>query len=94
MRLALLVLLVGLLLAAAAWNTLLPSTDAKAITPTITACADQGESCSQATLDGPSISTLEHTVYAGGCSQTDLHVVRYVPADSPDGRPVVATWCA
>jgi len=93
MRLVLLVLLVGLLLAATAWNTLLPSTDATGITPTTTACVGQGESCSQATLDGPSISTLEHTVYVGGCSQADLHVLRYVPTGSPDGRPVVATWC-
>ena len=39
-------------------------------------------------------TVLAYTIYAGGCFAEDLHVLRYVPTDSPDGQPVVATWCA
>ena len=102
MRLGLFVLFAALLLATVAGqNSLLRSTDAETSTSAITACAHtgdrlvaaQGESCSQPSLDSTPGTVLSHVVYAGGCSQGDLHVVRYVPADSPDGQPVLATWC-
>jgi len=84
-----------LLAVVAGQNSLLKATDAETTNPTsaITACAVQGESCSQPSLDSTPGQVLEHTVYAGGCWQADLHVVRYVPADSQSGSPVVATWC-
>ncbi len=96
MRLGLIVLFVALLLAAiAGQNTLLRSTDAEGNTSAITACAVQGESCGQPPLDSsPGSIVLEHRVLSGGCYSLDLHVVRYVPADSADGEPVVAQWCA
>lgn len=95
MRLGLFVLFVALLLAiVSGQNTLLQSTDAETPTSAITACAVQGGSCSQPSLDGTPRIILRHAVYVGGCSRADLHVVRYVPADSADGSPVVATWCA
>ncbi len=95
MRLGLFILFAALLLAiVAGQNTLLRSTDAETTTPAITACAVQGGSCSQASLDSTPGVILGHTIYVGGCSQTDLHVVRYIPVDSSDGSPVVATWCA
>ena len=94
MRLGLFVLFAALLLATVAGqNTLLRSTDAETPTSAITACAVHGGSCSQPSLDSIPGIALTHVVYAGGCSQGDLHVVRYVPSDSPDGTPVLATWC-
>ena len=94
MRLGLFVLFAALLLATVAGqNTLLRSTDAETSTSAITACAVQGGSCLQPSLDSTPGITATHVPYAGGCSQGDLHVVRYVPVDSPDGSPVLATWC-
>ena len=94
MRPGLFVLFAALLLAVVAGqNTLLQSTDAKTATSAITACAVQGGSCSLASLDSAPGVILDYVVYAGACSRADLHVVRYVPADSPNGSPVVATWC-
>ncbi len=94
MRLGLIVLFVALLLAiVAGQNTLLQSTDAESTSSAITACAVQGGSCSPASLDSIPGAVLNHTVFTGGCAQADLHVLRYVPADSPNGEPAVATWC-
>jgi hypothetical protein len=74
---------------------LLQPTEAQDDTQAITACAVQGESCGQSPLDSsPGSVFLEHIVLSHACHITDLHVVRYVPADSTDGRPVSAAWCA
>jgi hypothetical protein len=96
MRLGLIVLFVALLLAAiAGQNSLLQSTEAQDNTLAITACAVQGQSCGQPPLDSsPGPIVLEHVVLSGGCYTSDLHVLRYVPADSVDGEPVVANWCS
>ena len=95
MRLGLIVLFVALLLAAVAGqNSLLQSTEAEDDTA-ITACAVQGGSCDQTPLDSsPGSTVLEHVVFTEGCHSSDLHVVRYIPADSAGGEPVVAKWCA
>ena len=37
---------------------------------------------------------LDHRVFRGGCGSVDLHVVRYVLADSASGESVVAQWCS
>lgn len=96
MRLGLIVLFVALLLAAiAGQNSLFTSTEAQDNTSAITACAVQGESCGQPPLDSsPGSLVLEHVVFSGGCFSSDLHVVRFVPADSASGEPVVAQWCS
>ena len=99
MRLGLIVLFVALLLAAVAGqNSLLQPTEAEDTTSAITACAVQGESCPQPPLDSsPGSVVLEHQVFVGACGASvasDLHVVRYVPADSESGRPAVAQWCS
>ncbi len=95
MRPGLAVFVAVLLAVVAGQNSLLQATDAQTTNSTsaITACAVQGGSCSQTSLDSTPGTVLEHSVYAGGCWQADLHVVRYVPAESGDGTPVVATWC-
>ena len=99
MRLGLIVLFVALLLAAiAGQNSLLQPTEAEDTTSAITACAVQGESCPQPPLDSsPGSTVLEHQVFLGACgtaTASDLHVVRYVPADSVSGTPAVAQWCS
>jgi len=96
MRLGLIVLFVAILLAVVAGqNSLLQSTEAEDNSSAITACAVQGGSCAQPPLDSsPGSMILEHLVYSEGCFSSDLHVVRYVPVDSPDGEPVVAQWCS
>ena len=104
MRTGLVAVFVALLLAGiAGQNFLLQSTEAES-EPAITACAVQGVDCSQHPLDsspGASVlddaqgaQVLEHVVFNGGCHDTDLHVVRYVPSDSADGEPTVAKWCS
>lgn len=103
MRTGFIAVFVALLLAGiAGQNFLLQSTEAESDSA-ITACAVQGVDCSQHPLDSsPGTSVLdnaqgtqvmEHVVFSGGCHQTDLHVVRYVPTDSDDGAPAVAKWC-
>ena len=88
------VLFAALLLAVVAGqNSMLQSTDAKTVPSAITACAVQGGACPQSSLDSPPGSLLQHDVFSGACAQADLHVVRYIPSDSADGRPLVATWC-
>ena len=99
MRLGLIVLFVALLLAAVAGqNSLLQPTEAEDDTTAITACAVQGESCPQPPLDSsPGSVVLEHQVFVGACGASvtsDLHVVRYIPADSQSGRSAVAQWCS
>jgi len=99
MRLGLIVLFVALLLAAVAGqNSLLQPTEAEDNTTAITACAVQGESCPQPPLDSsPGSVVLEHQVFVGACGASvpsDLHVVRYVPADSQSGQSAVAQWCS
>ncbi len=98
MRLGLIVLFVALLLAAVAGqNSLLRPTEAET-TSAITACAVQGESCPQPPLDSsPGSIALEHQVFVGACGASvasDLHVLRYIPADSESGQPAVAQWCS
>ena len=94
MRLGLVVLFVALLLAiVAGQNSLLQSTDAQTEDSAITTCAVQGGSCETPSLNTSFATVLAHTVLSGGCSEADLHVVRYVPADA-DGPPLVATWCS
>ena len=67
MRLGLIVLFVALLLAViAGQNSLLQSTEAQDYTSAITACAVQGGSCSQASLDSSPGAVLDHTVFVGG----------------------------
>lgn len=96
MRLGLFVVFVALLLAVVAGqNFLLQSTEAEDNSSAITACAVQGGSCAQPSLDStPGSIVLEHLLFSGGCYSSDLHVVRYVPMDSADGEPVVAQWCS
>jgi len=96
MRLGLIVLFVAFLLAVVAGqNSLLQSTEAENNSSAITACAVQGGSCAQPPLDSsPGPIVLDHLVFSEGCHSSDLHVVRYVPADSVDGEPVVAQWCS
>ncbi len=96
MRLGLFVLFAALLLAViAGQNSLFKSTEAQDDTSAITACAVQGGSCAQPPLDSsPGSLILEHQVFTRGCVSTDLHVVRYIPADSETGEPAVAQWCA
>ena len=99
MRLGLIVLFAALLLAAVAGqNSLLQSTEAQDTTSAITACAVQGVSCPQPPLDSsPGSVVLEHQVLVGACgasAASDLHVVRYIPADSESGTPAVAHWCS
>ena len=99
MRLGLIVLFVALLLAAiAGQNSLLQPTQAEDTTSAITACAVQGKGCPQPPLDSsPGSVVLEHQVFVGACGAAaapDLHVVRYVPADSESGQPAVAQWCS
>src|SRR3989337_1536030 len=99
MRLGLIVLFVALLLAAiAGQNSLLQPTEAEDTTSAITACAVQGESCPQPPLDSsPGSVAREPQVCVGPCPPSPpsaLHVVRYIPADSDNGRPAVAQWCS
>ena len=96
MRLGLIVLFVAFLLATiAGQNALLQSTEAQDDTFAITACAVQGNGCGQPPLDSsPGALVLDHRVLSGGCGSVDLHVVRYVPADSESGESVVAQWCS
>ncbi len=96
MRLGLFVLFVALLLAViAGQNSLLQPTEAQDDPSAITACAVQGGSCAQPPLDSsPGSLILEHQVFTRGCVCSDLHVVRYIPADSETGEPAVAQWCA
>ena len=96
MRFGLIVLFVAFLLAAiAGQNSLLQSTEAQDDTFAITACAVQGDGCSQSPLDSsPGTLVLDHRVFSGGCGSADLHVVRYVPADSASGESEVAQWCS
>jgi len=99
MRLGLIVLFVALLLAAVAGqNSLLQPTEAEDTNTAITACAVQGESCPQPPLDSsPGSFVLEYKVFVGACGAnagSDLHVVRYVPADSDNGKTSVAQWCS
>ena len=96
MRFGSIVLFVALLLAAiAGQNSLIQSTEAQDSTIAITACAVQGNGCGQPPLDSsPGTFVLDHRVFSGGCGSVDLHVVRYVPADSASGESVVAQWCS
>ena len=70
-------------------------TDAETTASAKTACAVQGESCSLTSLDSAPASILSHTVFINACadSTSDLHVMRYIPADSDGATPLVATWC-
>lgn len=96
MRLGLTALFVALFLAViAGQNTLLQSTEAESNDKAITACAVQGSSCPQPSLDSSPGSNviLEHVVFSSGCHRSDLHVVRFVPASVSEDAPLVAQWC-
>ena len=105
MKTGLIAVFVALVLATiAGQNSLLQSTGTEAESNSaITACAVQGADCDQRSLDSsPGFEdndwvqdeVLEHVVFSGGCASADLHVVRYVPAESTSGEAVVARWCA
>ncbi len=38
-------------------------------------------------------TVISHTVFTHACSDSDLHVMRYVATDSAGAAPLVATWC-
>ena len=38
-------------------------------------------------------TVISYATFSDGCVHADLHVMRYVPSDSVDSTPVVATWC-
>ena len=97
MRLGLFLLFAMLLLAIVAGQSILLQSavvNAKSTTSASPTCAVQGGACPQPSPDSASDVVLAHAVYVSGCFQADLHVVRYVPAGSPDSKPVVATWFA
>ena len=96
MRFGLIVLFVAFLVAAIAGQySIIQSTEAQDDNFAITACAVQGNGCGQPPLDSsPGTLVLDHVVYSGGCGSVDLHVVRYVPADSASGESVIAQWCS
>ena len=52
-----------------------------------------GERCSQASAGGTPALVTSHTVLAGACAGSDLHVVRYVPAGRGPDAAAVATYC-
>lgn len=89
--------LAGALLLAivAGQNFLFDVKDAEITASAKTACAVQGESCSLSSLDSAPATIISHTVFSGACSdaRSDLHVMRYVPGDTMDGVPLVASWC-
>jgi len=90
-----------LLAAIAAQNSLLDTTEAQSSpqlmqstsNSAITACAAQGDRCSRTSLGSTPGTVMSHAVLQDACPQSDLHVLKYVPEDSTDGRPLVATWC-
>lgn len=97
MRPGVFVVVAALLLAiVAGQNTLLQPTKAQTTTASsaITACAVQGESCSQPSLDSTPGTVVSYVVFKRGCAGADLHVMRYVSADQGGQDPIVATWCS
>ena len=44
--------------------------------------------------NAPDGAVISHTVFAGACAGSDLHVMRYLPADSHSATPLSASWCA
>ena len=70
------------------------SADAESPPSAVTSCAVSEDECSWPWPGSTSDVTVEYAIYVGGCSGADLHMVRYVPAESPDGEPMVAIWCA
>lgn len=81
--------------AVAGQNTLLQPTKAQtsSANSAISACAVQGDSCSQRSLDSPPGTIVSYTVFKQGCGEADLHVMRYVATDAGAPAPVVAEWC-
>ncbi len=95
MRLGFFVLLAVLLLALVAGQSIVSrSADAESPLSAVTSCAVSEDECSSSWPSNTSDVMVEHAIYVGGCSGADLHVVRYVPADSLSGEPMVAIWCA
>jgi len=99
MRPAAFVLSAALLLAVVAGqNALLRSTEANNSSPAITGCAREGAAvqgvCSPVSLDSNPGSILSYKIFAGGCADGDLHVVRYLPKGEVISSPAVAKWCS
>lgn len=42
----------------------------------------------------PVASVISYSVLPGGCGETDLYVMRYLPGDMPEQSPQMASWCA
>jgi hypothetical protein len=82
-----------LLALVAGQSILLQPSDAESAPSVSTSCAASDEDCSSTSPDGATDVIVEHATYLGGCAQTDLHLARYMPADSLNGEPVVAIWC-
>jgi hypothetical protein len=98
MRPAALAITAALILAGiAGQNAVLRSTEATNSDQVIF-CSDeigaavQG-ACSPVSLAGSSPSILSYRVFTGGCPQSDLHVLRYVPDDAVSPAPLIAKWC-
>ncbi len=95
MRLGFFALLAMLLLALVAGQSIVSqSADAESAPSAVTGCAVSEEECSAPWPGSASDVIVAQAVYVGGCTGADLHVVRYVPAESLDGEPIVAIWCA
>jgi hypothetical protein len=92
MRLGALAFAALLVLTITSQTALMRTTEAETTDLAITACAVQGGNCLDASLDGTPVSTiLSHAVFEGGCSSSDLHVMRYLSDENL--TPIVATWC-
>jgi len=76
-----------------------PSQAEDTSTPATIDCAQEmgaaapGERCSQPSPGGTPALVISHTVLAGACAGSDLHVVRYVPAGRGPDAAAVATYC-
>ena len=94
MRAGALVIVLGLVLVVLAGQTSLQGSQTKLDPPVVAACAVQGESCHQPTLDGSRQSVISHHVLAGGCPGADLHIMRYIEESEGRSAPLVASWCS
>lgn len=95
MRLGFFALLAMLLFVLVAGQSIVSrSADAESSPSAVTSCAVSEDECSSPWSSNSSDVVVEHAIYVGGCTGADLHVVRYVPAESASGEPMVAIWCA
>ncbi len=97
MRPASFVAAAALFLAVAVMQSTLVARPSQAEDPSaaIIDCAQEmpGERCSQPSAGGTPALVTSHTVLAGACAGSDLHVVRYVPAGRGPDAAAVATYC-